>query len=109
MLAKGSLYPITLPGWRCLSSCEPSLRSPPSFEQVMQTLTLPDWYYAVDLISPSEAYQFFGTIAFNVSDFNGMAVTVPSFVTLPVLALDLLVWAAVPYVLAVLRFNRIDL
>jgi Cu-processing system permease protein len=80
-----------------------------SVEQVMQTLSLPDWYYAVDLFSPSEAFQFFGTVAFGLTEFNGIDVSAPAFVTLELIALDLLAWALVPFFLAAVRFERLDL
>jgi Cu-processing system permease protein len=70
---------------------------------------LPAWYFAVDMLSPSEAFSLFGALAFNVTDFQGVSVTLPAYVNLYSVSAVLATWAVVPLVLASWRFGRIDL
>ena len=70
---------------------------------------LPAWFWAIDMLSPSEAFTGFGVMAFNVTDFGGVPVIVPAYINIYFVTAVLATWAVVPFVLASRRFGRIDL
>ncbi len=70
---------------------------------------LPDWFYAVGIANPVDAFQSFAALAFGISSAFGVPLRLPDFVTVGTTGLSLALWASVPVVLAFWRFRGQDL
>jgi len=74
------------------------------------TINLPDWFFAAELIvAPPDAFGYFGFTLFSIEQTFGFRVALPWFVSSGTSLLSLATWTAVPLVLALWRFRRLDL
>lgn len=72
-------------------------------------ILFPDWWWATDLTSPSEAFSLYGAKVFGVSDVGGFVFAYPSWATVGLGALIMFVWLIVPTVLSIIRVRNQDL
>jgi Cu-processing system permease protein len=72
-------------------------------------LVFPDWWWAADLISPSESFNLFGARVFGVSDFGGFSFAHPSWATAAFGTLIMFIWLIVPTLLSMYRVQGQDL
>jgi ABC-type transport system involved in multi-copper enzyme maturation permease subunit len=72
---------------------------------------IPDWFYNSVVFSPGDLYQTTVQRAFGVTtiDTAGFAVTIPEFLSVPVLLLSHIIWFIVPLILAYYFFKRRDI
>ena len=78
----------------------------------IQSLAIPDWYYAIQLLNPTGSYG--GIVSLNIATVQTgtgeiPGITYPSFYTNEVMILVGLIWLIVPFVLSFLIFNRRDI
>ncbi|MFQ6012326.1 MAG: ABC transporter permease subunit [Thermoplasmata archaeon] len=71
--------------------------------------TLPDWFYAVSIANPVDAFQSFAARAFGLTSVFGFPLQLPAFVTVATTGLSMAIWASLPLALAFWRFRSQDL
>jgi len=75
------------------------------------TGSIPDWYYAVEMINPLSSYN--GLVSVNIESVSNTGsqfiVTYPDFYSTPILTSVLLVWLIVFLALSILVFKKRDL
>jgi ABC-type transport system involved in multi-copper enzyme maturation permease subunit len=72
---------------------------------------IPDWFFNSVVFSPGDMYQTAVQRAFDVTtiDTAGFSVTIPDFLSLPVLLIAQFIWFIVPMILAYFFFKRRDI
>jgi ABC-type transport system involved in multi-copper enzyme maturation permease subunit len=70
---------------------------------------IPEWMWAVDVVNPNEATQALTLSAFGINSFLGFSVEYPPWISAGSMILVLVVWTAVPMLLALYRLDCIDL
>ena len=79
-----------------------------TFTPGSRSLDLPDWYHAIAMGNPRDAFGMFAQLAFGTTEVFGVSVRLPGFVTLGGTALSMLAWTAIPLALAIWMFQRQD-
>jgi len=76
-----------------------------------QSGNLPDWFFNSVVFSPGDMYQTAVQRAFGVDtiEVTGFSVTIPEFLSMPLLLLTHFIWFIVPLILAYVFFKRRDL
>lgn len=70
---------------------------------------LPDWYYALSMISPADSFSYFVSDVFGIRGGFGFTFEVPEFLNARTTSLSLALWIVVPMALSLWRFRRQDL
>jgi len=72
---------------------------------------IPDWFFNSVILSPSDMYQTTVQRAFDVKTIEtaGFSVSIPEFLSLPVLLIAQFIWFIIPLVIAYFLFKRRDI
>ncbi|MFQ5837524.1 MAG: ABC transporter permease subunit [Thermoplasmata archaeon] len=71
--------------------------------------TLPDWYYAISIANPYDAFGYYTMSTFGFTGAFGYSYNFPSFVNVGTSALSMILWTVISLGISVWRFQRQDL
>ncbi len=74
-----------------------------------EVTALPDWFYAVSLANPADAFTYFASSVFGFTGAFGYSYVLPHFVNEGTTSLSLVLWTLVPLGVSLWRFQRQDL
>ncbi|UCE38241.1 MAG: ABC transporter permease [Thermoplasmata archaeon] len=70
---------------------------------------IPDWFWVDPFLSPADGYQTASMFAFDVTEFFGYELTVPSWLNMGTIVLSQLLWLFIPLILAYYFFEKRDI
>lgn len=72
-------------------------------------LTFPDWFFVAGMVNPAQAYGYFASRVFDFTAGFGFEYVVPDFVNIATTTASMVAWIVVPFLVAMILFQRQDL
>ncbi|MEE9150888.1 MAG: ABC transporter permease subunit, partial [Thermoplasmata archaeon] len=71
--------------------------------------SMPEWFWYDPFLSPTDGYQTASTLAFEVNEFFGFTMDIPSWLNMGTIVTSQLLWLIIPLILAYYFFEKRDI